>query len=108
MLDDLFLHGLRASDSARSGVADQMICVTDILNAEILGITSSGAIVRSVNDALARSTFTNRSRKGVNFATFLTNEIIQLPGNERLADLVAASGAYPGAFPPYPVKRLVE
>jgi hypothetical protein len=54
LFDDLFLHGLLAKDSVKHAVAEQMICVTDIVNSEIVGITSRGAVIRSVESGKSR------------------------------------------------------
>ena len=105
MLDDLFLHGALVKDGPRNQHIEQMICVTDIANSEILGITRRGALIRSIDSSLRRTHFDNPTWKPADLATFQSNEIIGLPGQWPISVLVAASGGFPAALPPIRVKR---
>jgi hypothetical protein len=59
---------------------EQMICVTDIANSEILGVTWQGALIRSIDSSLGRTHFDNPTWKPADLATFQSNAIIGLPG----------------------------
>jgi predicted acylesterase/phospholipase RssA len=104
MLDDLFLNGALLAEAGSSRVA-QMICATDIANSEILGVTSRGALIRSIDNSLDRAEFSNPTRKASDFIRFEPDSVVGLPGQTRWSVLVAASGAFPGPFPPIRIKR---
>jgi predicted acylesterase/phospholipase RssA len=103
LLDRLFGGGIRHRDGSIPGRPQLMICVTDILQRAMIGIMPTGYVVRSVEPPTLRFGFANRH----NTATDVLNlsgwsgQADDLPGPARLADLVAASGAFPLAFAPF-------
>jgi predicted acylesterase/phospholipase RssA len=102
MIDRLFLVGskhIAPTDNA----PELMICTTDILGATLLGITPAGVVTQRINSAIERTNFVNN---GFGYGKPSIPEFradTELPGEFRLSQLVAASGAFPAAFVPLTV-----
>jgi predicted acylesterase/phospholipase RssA len=108
LLDRLFLGGVRHADSARAGLPELMICTTDVAAGELVGVTPRGVVVQRITPAAARSAFVNPAGAGLGAPPppwFTESSHAGLPGDRRLAELVAASGAFPAALNPLRVEK---
>ena len=108
MLDRLFLGGVRHADTSKPGLPELMICTTDVASAEMIGITPRGIVKQSIAPAAARSTFVNPANAGLGSSpppSFDEGSHAGLPDDRRLAELVAASGAFPAALNPLRVVK---
>jgi predicted acylesterase/phospholipase RssA len=106
LLDDLFLNRMRFSELNASR-PKLLLCTTDVESGMMIGITPRGLIKRWLEPPAGRLPFANtgdRKYIGTPFWEWLPDEI----GSERLSYLVAASGAFPGAFPPVRIFRKGE
>jgi predicted acylesterase/phospholipase RssA len=102
MLDAIFLNA-STMDSLRGQRIELMICTTDLEGQRMLGFTPYGYIEQPIRPAQARTHFANpisdnwQSALPPHFASYADT---QLPSSMRLSEIVAASGAFPGAFTP--------
>jgi predicted acylesterase/phospholipase RssA len=81
---------------------DLMLCTTDIGSGELVGILSNGAITLRIESAIRRTAFMTA---GVGYGEpakpeFADSDSCGIPDHLRIAQLVAASGAFPGALRP--------
>jgi predicted acylesterase/phospholipase RssA len=107
MLDRLFLGGVKHADTTRPDLPELMVCTTDVAAAEMIGITPRGTVIQAIAPAAARSSFVNPANAGLGSSpppTFDESSHAGLPGDHRLAELVAASGAFPAALNPLRVE----
>jgi hypothetical protein len=103
LLDSVYLNGLRHRDTGVQGCPELMVCMTDIAATEMLGVTPYGTVKQRIAPAAARTRFANPAAAGIGDPLppwFSTSEQGGLPAGERLATLVSASGAFPGALNP--------
>jgi predicted acylesterase/phospholipase RssA len=108
MLDRIFLGGVRHADTPKPGLPELMVCTTDVAAAEMVGITPRGVVTQQIAPAAARSSFVNPANAGLGSSPppwFDVDPHAGLPGNRRLAELVAASGAFPAALNPLRVEK---
>lgn len=108
MLDRVFLGGVRHADSPKPGLPELMICTTDVAAAEMIGITPRGVVIQMIAPAAARSSFVNPANAGLGTSpppSFDEEPHAGLPGDRRVAGLVAASGAFPAALNPLHVEK---
>ncbi len=96
LVDRVLLGGLRFQE-VRSTAPLLMLCATDIVTGQGAGISADGVLYSPVTTLAASGignlrTVSNRSR-------FVGPDKKSFPCHERLASLVAASGAFPGALP---------
>lgn len=109
LLDAVYLNGLKHRDTGLEEGPELMVCTTNIAAAEMLGITPYGIVTQRITLAAARTRFANPAAAGIGETlppNFTPNRSGGLPDNERLATLVSASGAFPGAF--NPVRRILK
>lgn len=103
LLDRQLFHGVLAREGSVPGRPELMLCVTDITAPDMMGITRNGSVIRHITDSLGRIPFENPTGMDES-GTYIfapSSAIPMLPGSERLSSLVAASGAFPGAFAAY-------
>jgi predicted acylesterase/phospholipase RssA len=108
MLDRVFLGGVRHAETSRSGLPELMVCTTDVAAAEMIGITPRGVVKQAIAPAAARSSFVNPANAGLGSSPppwFDEDPHAGLPDGRRLAELVAASGAFPAAINPLRVEK---
>jgi predicted acylesterase/phospholipase RssA len=108
MLDRIFLAGIRHADTAKPGLPELMVCTTDVAAAEMIGVTPRGVVKQAIAPAAARSSFVNPANAGLGTSpppSFDESSHAGLPGERRLAELVAASGAFPAALNPLRVEK---
>ena len=86
LVDRVLLAGAQPGDLPRRGPR-LMVCMTDLNHGLSVGATDDGVLL--VGPTVARY--------------FRTGQAIDFPALPRLADRVAVSGAFPGAFPALPV-----
>jgi predicted acylesterase/phospholipase RssA len=108
LLDQVFFRGAQhrhENEEARGRGHDieLMLCLTDIAGNAMVGVTPHGFIEQAVSPPTARFTFLS---KPIDFENgrFNGDNSNALPGPSNLATLVAASGAFPGAFKPLRVQ----
>lgn len=82
-----------------------MLCMTDIAGNAMIGVTPHGFVEQTVWPATTRFNFTSRGGY-LNYGDFHDDTVGALPGTAKLATLVAASGAFPGALKPLHVRML--
>lgn len=102
MLDRVFYDGARhRHDPAHdgSGHVELMLCMTDIVGGVMVGVTPHGYLEQSVSPPSTRFTFAQGGSSHAE-ALFRADASDAMPGASPLALLVAASGAFPGAFKP--------
>lgn len=90
LVDRVLLAGARPTDTPRRGPR-LMVCMTDLVHGLSVGATDDGVLL--VGPTVARYF---RAGQGIDF-----------PALPRLADRVAVSGAFPGAFPALPVRARI-
>jgi predicted acylesterase/phospholipase RssA len=112
LLDRVLFRGAlhRASRTAADQAVlasrpELMLCMTDIAGNAMIGVTPHGFVEQSVSPAVSRFNFTSRGGL-LHYGDFHDDTIGALPGTARLATLVAASGAFPGALKPLHVQML--
>jgi predicted acylesterase/phospholipase RssA len=108
MLDRVFLNWTRHADTPQPGLPELMVCTTDVAAADMIGITPHGVVIQTIAPAAARSSFVNPANAGLGLSPppwFDEDSHAGLPGNRRLAELVAASGAFPAALNPLRVEK---
>ncbi|HEX9459688.1 MAG TPA: patatin-like phospholipase family protein [Thermoanaerobaculia bacterium] len=109
MLDSLFLHGVRHRDFGAS--PELMLCTTDLSGSEMIGVNRYGAVEQPIATAVERSCFANPAAVGMGKTVppaFTMSADCGLPADETTSSLVAASGAFPGAFRPKRVVTSIE
>lgn len=103
MLDRIFLDE-KTFKSLRQDRPELMLCTTDLLGQRMMGFTGRGVIIQPISVAQERSHFSNPVKFDWGKPAppqFSYYEDVGLSEDERLSRLVAASGAFPGAFKPY-------
>lgn len=108
MLDRVFLGGVRHADTSKPGLPELMVCTTDVAAADMIGITPRGIVKQAIAPAAARSSFVNPANAGLGSSpppSFDEASHSGLPDERRLAELVAASGAFPAALNPLRVEK---
>jgi predicted acylesterase/phospholipase RssA len=106
LLDDVLLQGVKHREGSVDGRPELMLCATDLSESAMVGITPRGTVYRPIRTPLERLDFANpvRVTVGKTFPpAFVPDDVLRLPGEQRLSSLVAASGAFPGAFEAYSV-----
>ena len=93
-------------DGSVTGRPEMMVATTDVATHSMIGITPHGFVNVYLYPQLDRFTFANPARLGDrhNRALFFPDGLAHVPGEERLSRLVAASGAFPGAFRGYRIE----
>jgi len=107
MLDHIFIEDRWLHDSQPPGSVRLMICSTDLLSGQMIGVTDEGLVVQQIAPATQRSQFVNNIGADTSDPpSFLSygDESGYWPAS--LAKLVAASGAFPGALRGLPVSDL--
>jgi predicted acylesterase/phospholipase RssA len=101
LLDEVFYRQAkhRHETDADGNRIELMLCMTDIVNSAMIGVTPHGYLEQVVNPPTARFNFMARPLP-IELGDFRRNDPTALPGERNLAMLVAASGAFPGAFKP--------
>jgi predicted acylesterase/phospholipase RssA len=108
LLDRLFLDSIKHKETVSQARPELMICTTDVAAGELVGVTPHGIVTQQLAPAAARSSFVNPAKAGLGTSpppNFRESEGAGLPGELRLSQLVAASGAFPGALNPLHVKK---
>lgn len=102
----ILLGNVRAKDGSFKGRPELMLATTDIASSRMVGITPHGFVNIWLRPPLDRLTFANPAMLGdaKHQAAFFPTHLAHLPDQELLAELVAASGAFPGALPAYRLK----
>jgi predicted acylesterase/phospholipase RssA len=86
-----------------------IIGVTDLVDGKSLGLTRIGVVVRTLATAVNREEFENAQRfQAGERRYFVPTSDADFPGSARVSLLVAASGAFPLAFPPLRVELRQE
>jgi hypothetical protein len=104
---DLLRHNFLGDTLAKAGPVkgrpELMLGMTDIAGNRMMGVTPTGFVNIWLHGPLERFSFANPAGIGNtrNQANFFPEHLAHLPGEQRLASLVAASGAFPGALPSY-------
>ena len=98
LVDRVLLRGLRFAD-LEPAAPRLMICATDLVTGEGVGFSSDGILYSPVAGSIGSADV--RATK----AAFVPSDSEGFPGTARVATLVAASGAFPGAFPTVSVKH---
>ena len=109
MLDRLFLHG-RRHDALTTRPA-LMLCTTDIYGSDMIGVLPRGIVEQRITTSVERSCFANPAAVGFGQLippSFTDSQSSGLPGSLPSAKLVAASGAFPGAFEALHVTTPIE
>ena len=97
LIDDVFLHGTTWNSLRQNHAPQFLIGTTDIVHGSAFGFTADGILVRPVNDPSQSHDFINGIPMDES-ATTVLRESGTCKSPEKLSDLVAASGAVPGAF----------
>jgi predicted acylesterase/phospholipase RssA len=109
MLDAVFLSSATI-DSLRFDRIELMICTTDLEDQRMLGFTPYGYVEQPIRPAQARTQFANpifdnwKSTPPPYFASYADTH---LSGSMKVSEMVAASGAFPGAFTPVRIEATV-
>jgi len=109
-LDALFLRGAAFGDTSlsRRGMPELMLGTTDLVGGAMVGVTSHGLVIEPIAPSTSRTTFaelpTRTPRLG-SATSYRPSSEFGFPSDAQLSRLVAASGAFPGAFPPLLVER---
>jgi predicted acylesterase/phospholipase RssA len=92
-----------AKEGSVEGRPELMLGTTDLAGTRMLGITPHGFVNIYLDPPLDRLSFANPAMLGgeKNQTIFFPTPLAHLPDQQPLADLVAASGAFPGALPAY-------
>jgi predicted acylesterase/phospholipase RssA len=103
LLDRLFLHDMKLSKFSPPSCLPLLICMTDLVKGRAIGIWSGGVISMPLVSYSRRASFVNPlplqgSSEG-DIEALLSRDL----QDEPVSRLVAASGAFPLAFPPYPL-----
>jgi hypothetical protein len=99
LLDDAFLSGASLPDAVANGRPELMVCVTDLANSSLIGLTRKGFLVVGIDPAVQRLSIVSPKGGYSDFSWFYSF------GDPRatafpLSRAIAASGAYPIVFPP--------
>jgi len=104
MLDRVFLHDRYLSDlpSIRSGRLDVMLCATEIAEGKLLGIGSEGVLSLKISHVGSRTRVVEFEPEIVEpeFTYRSDSTPLWLIDSVPVSRIVAASGAFPGAFEP--------
>jgi predicted acylesterase/phospholipase RssA len=107
MLDRIFIGYRFLHDSQPPGSVRLMICTTDLLSSQMIGVTDEGLVVQQIVPATQRSKFINNTGADTpDPPTFLSYGEESGYWPLSLAKLVAASGAFPGALRGLPISDL--
>lgn len=99
LLNALLFHDKKFSALGEHAAPQLLVCATDLYSGRAVGLMRNGVLAQAVPDPQERIEFRlfteNIQDKAV---TFMGAEPQQFPGTERLARVVATSGAFPLAF----------
>jgi predicted acylesterase/phospholipase RssA len=99
LIDDIFLHGTTWDDLATHHAPGLLLGTTDLVHGAAVGFGAGGVLHRPVKTQYAHSDYLNVGQQEES-KTLSVQPRSQCLLNGRLADVVAASGAFPGAFAP--------
>lgn len=103
LLDRLFLHDARLSEFSPPSCLPLLICMTDLVKGRAIGVWHHGVISMPLVPYAKRASFVNplpaQGQSEGGFEALLLRDL----QDEPVSRLVAASGAFPLAFPPYPL-----
>jgi predicted acylesterase/phospholipase RssA len=117
LLDRVLFSGLRLDDLKPPAHPRLMICATDLLTGDAMGLTDDGVVIKPIQRGKDKYAYANpdlfdrvreRQTPGLAEPAFMTNVNKGFPARASLAQLVAASGAFPGAFAPIPAKLVLD
>jgi predicted acylesterase/phospholipase RssA len=105
LLDRVLFDGAKQRGSRIDGRPELMVATTDLVESVMVGVTPDGVVYQKLTQPLERLAFANPVRWKGQLArpAYLPSDAFDLPGDQRLASIVAASGAFPGAFNAYSV-----
>lgn len=96
------LFGARTMKDLRETTPALMICSTNLVNGELVGTTPWGVVTRRIRPVVRQVDFINDA---IDFrqvqSHFIAVDEGHIPEDAPLSDVVAASGAFPGAFNAY-------
>ena len=100
LLDSVLLDQKKLSDLKRgAGAPRLMICTTDLYSGSFLGFSEEGVLRRFMIQAKEKDDFINvKAPRDEEKSVFFAVSDEEFPRREYLSRLVAASGAFPGAF----------
>ncbi len=98
LLDRVLLGGVAREHSWSPGLPHLMLCLTDLQNGDMIGVTPKGLLCRRLVPLVARERFANHPSQG---NQNLVSQVWDPSSSAKLSDYVAGSGAFPGAFNPY-------
>lgn len=106
LIDRLLLDGqLVMGPPLAPRAPELLVCATELDRAEIVGVCRAGIVADGVVPSSGRFQFINAGGGREARVSFRPHRWDRVAAGRRLADFVAASGAFPGAFPPLAITR---